>query len=103
VTLVFGAFDDKDAPQMLRALAPAVTRVILTTAPSDRARSPHELAEIAREFFPSSDVSIDADPVIAFERARVMALAADRGGVLIAGSISLLGAAMMAATQHGWS
>ncbi len=103
VTLVFGAFDDKDAAQMLRALAPAVARVILTTAPSDRARSPFELAEIARDFFPSADVSVDTEPIIAFERARVMALAADRGGVLIAGSISLLGAAMTAATEHGWS
>ena len=103
VTLVFAAFDDKDADGMLRALAPAVTRVIVTTAPSDRARSPHELAAIAKTYFANADVSTDEDPVIAFERARALALAADRGAVVIAGSISLLGVALTTASQNGWT
>ncbi|MFZ4078074.1 MAG: bifunctional folylpolyglutamate synthase/dihydrofolate synthase [Microbacteriaceae bacterium] len=103
VTLVFAAFDDKDADGMLRALSTSVTRVILTTAPSERARSPHELASIARDYFAESEVFIDVDPLIAFERARALALAADSGAVIIAGSISLLGAALTAASENGWT
>ena len=103
VTLVFAAFDDKDVDGMLRALAPAVTRIILTTAPNERARNPMELADVAREHFAHSDVSVDADPIIAFEHARARAASADRGAVVIAGSISLLGAALAAATDNGWN
>ena len=102
VTLVFAAFDDKDVDGMLRALSESVTRVIFTTAPSDRARSPHELAEVAQRYFSASDVSIDADPVVACERARVLALAAEKGAVVVAGSISLLGVALTAAQENGW-
>jgi dihydrofolate synthase/folylpolyglutamate synthase len=103
VTLVFGAFADKDAKGMLAHLAPAVTRVILTTVPSDRGRSAHDLATLASGLFDPANIVVEADPKIALESARARALAADKGAVVVAGSITLLGAALAAATENGWN
>jgi dihydrofolate synthase/folylpolyglutamate synthase len=103
VTLVFGAFADKDAKGMLTHLAPAVTRVILTTVPSDRGRSAHDLATLAKGLFDPANIVVEPDPKIALESARARALAADKGAVVVAGSITLLGAALAAATENGWN
>ena len=103
ITLVFGAFADKDAKGMLELLAPAVTRVILTTVPTDRGMAATQLASLAKDFFEPANLIVEPDPALAFENARVHALAADNGAVVIAGSITLLGAALGAATEHGWS
>ena len=103
VTLVFGVFADKDAEAMLRALSPAVSRVILTTAPSDRARSALELESLAQHFFLTEDIDVEPDPHVALRRARARAVASDNGAVLVAGSISLLGVALDTAEREGWS
>ncbi len=103
VTLVFGAFADKDAKGMLAHLAPAVTRVILTTVPSDRGRSAHDLATLASGLFDPANIVVEPDPKIALESARARALAADKGAVVVAGSITLLGAALATATENGWN
>lgn len=103
ITLVFGAFADKDAKGMLTQLAPAVTRVILTTVPSDRGRSAIELATLASGLFDETNIVVEPDPKIAFESARARALAANNGAVVIAGSITLLAAALAASTENGWN
>lgn len=102
VTLVFGAFADKDVDGMLAALAPAVRRVILTDVPSDRGMPTAQLTALARTHFAEADVLVESDPAVAFEKARVLATAVDKGAVVIAGSISLLGSAISAASQNGW-
>ncbi|CAB4560609.1 unannotated protein [freshwater metagenome] len=103
ITLVFGAFADKDATGMLELLAPAVTRVILTTVPSDRGMPAAQLASLAEGVVEAANLLVEPDPTLAFEKARVHALAADNGAVVIAGSITLLGAALATAHDNGWS
>jgi dihydrofolate synthase/folylpolyglutamate synthase len=83
-TLVFGAMKDKAAEAMLAALAPAVSRVICTTAANPRALTAGELAAIAER----TGLHADAvpDPVMA------LADACGCGGlVVVAGSIFLIG------------
>lgn len=45
MTLIFGAMQDKDAAAMLAILAPLMSRLILTRAPSPRACDPAELQQ----------------------------------------------------------
>jgi dihydrofolate synthase/folylpolyglutamate synthase len=85
VTLVFAAMKDKAAADMLRELAPAVTTLVVTTAPTARARSAAELAaEAAALGF--TPLAID-DPLQAVAAAR-----ARPEPIVVAGSIFLIGA-----------
>jgi dihydrofolate synthase/folylpolyglutamate synthase len=83
-TLVFGAMKDKAVRDMLALLAPAVRRVICTTAPTPRAMSADELASYARGL--GFDVQIVTDPFEAVEEG----CRCDRL-VVVAGSIFLIG------------
>jgi len=83
-TLVFGAMKDKAARDMLAPLAPAVRRVICTTAPTPRAMAADELAGHARSL--GFDVQIVTDPFEAVEEG----CRCDRL-VVVAGSIFLIG------------
>ena len=95
-----GILADKDAEAMLRALAPALERVVCTELPADRLRASGrpgarsrpaaELAEICSRLDLAAEIV--AEPAAALSRARE--LAAERDGVaLAAGSHYLLGAA----------
>jgi len=83
-TLVFGAMKDKAVGEMLAALAPAVRRIICTTAPSRRAMPADELAAYAQEL--GADVQTVTDPFAAVEEG----CRSDRL-VVVAGSIFLIG------------
>jgi dihydrofolate synthase/folylpolyglutamate synthase len=86
VTLVFGAYRDKDAAAMLAALAPRVRRLILTASASPRAERPEALAAQAPAGAPRAE--------IAGTPAEALALAArePRTPILcVAGSLSLVG------------
>jgi dihydrofolate synthase/folylpolyglutamate synthase len=86
-TLVFGAMRDKNIAGMLAALAPAIGRLICTTAPSPRAAPAAELAAIAAAAIPGATV---VDVVNEPEEALRSACAtAER--VVVAGSIFLIG------------
>jgi len=84
--LVFAAMRDKDAGAMLRALLPAVSRVVFTRASNPRSADPAALAAQARAIAPSLPVSAEPDVHEALAEAW---RAAPRIGV--AGSIFLLG------------
>ena len=85
VTLLFAAMKDKDVAAMLQELAPVTRALICTTAPTARALTPDELADVARAQGFAVDV-VDA-PIAAIERA----LDTPRP-VVVAGSIFLIGA-----------
>ena len=84
VTLVFAAMQDKAVGDMLTSLAPVVTSIVCTTAPTARAMSADAIAALASQIGISAR-SV-ADPVEAVTRA------CESGHlVVVAGSIFLVG------------
>ena len=85
---VLALLADKDVDGVLAALSPSFDAVVATATPSDRALSADQLlvACAARGLFGEAV----ANPVLALERARV--LAGPGGAVVVAGSLTLLGA-----------
>jgi dihydrofolate synthase / folylpolyglutamate synthase len=84
---VVSILDDKDAGEMLRALAPAVGAFVFTASSNRRALPPATLASLAAQLgAPAAEV--EPDPHRAVERAR--ALAGRDGAVLATGSIYLV-------------
>ncbi len=86
--LIFGAMRDKDWRQMCLCLAPAVSRVIVTSAQSERATTPEELHEAFASF--KIDVSIEVSRSLS----EAFALAATDSFVLVTGSLHFVGEAM---------
>lgn len=104
VTAVIAILEDKDARGILEALASSFARVIVTTAPSERARSAEDLAAIAREVFGPDNVIIEADADVAIEMARGYAAHSPQGAVLVTGSITLIGHAIERSNMtKGWT
>jgi dihydrofolate synthase/folylpolyglutamate synthase len=85
-TLVFGALEDKDVPDMLAALARSCDRIICTTPASPRALPAHDTAGVAARYFSREHVEIVSDPAAALQRA-----CAGSRRVVVAGSIFLVG------------
>ena len=84
VTLVFGVMQDKAIDEMLRALAPAASAVVCTTASSPRAVAASDLAQRAAHL--GLRVEAVEDPIAAVRRA-----CASKRTVVVAGSIFLIG------------
>jgi dihydrofolate synthase/folylpolyglutamate synthase len=104
VVLVFSALQGKDARGILAPLAPHVTRVIVTEVNSPRATSTSELARIAADVAGAANVEVIADSSAAVAKARALVADSDRGAVLVAGSIVLVGEVMAeAAATKGWT
>jgi dihydrofolate synthase/folylpolyglutamate synthase len=84
--LVFAAMRDKNADGILRALAPAVSGIVVTRATNPRSADPHALATVARSAAPGLPVEV------ADSSAEALRLAFDRAPhIVVAGSIFLLG------------
>ena len=83
--LVFAAMRDKDVESMLRALAPAVSSIIMTRASNPRATDPAELAAVARTIAPTLTIDIADEPSAALDHAW-----ARSPEIVVAGSIFLL-------------
>jgi dihydrofolate synthase/folylpolyglutamate synthase len=104
VVLVFSALQDKDAAGILGELAPHVTSVIVTTVDSPRGSSTAELARIAGDIFGAENVSVVPDSAVAVAAARARVADSERGAVLVAGSVVLVGEVMsQAAETQGWT
>ena len=104
VVLVFSALADKDAEGILREIAPHVTSVIVTTVDSPRATDVAELARIAGVVVGADNVEVIPDSAVAVAAARARVADSDRGAVLVAGSIVLVGEVMaQAAATKGWT
>ena len=87
VDLLFGVLADKDAPAILRLLAPFAGRAVLTTPASPRARPPAELAAHLCGIAPGIETIVEPDLPRALDRALGLG-----GETLVAcGSIYLLG------------
>lgn len=87
--LVFAAMRDKDVEGMLRALLPAVPRIVVTRASHSRSAEPDALAEVARAVDPSVSIVVEPSLAAALELAW-----RDAPLLLAAGSIFLLGDVM---------
>jgi dihydrofolate synthase/folylpolyglutamate synthase len=84
VTLVFGAMRDKAVSDMLTALAPIARSIVCVTAPSPRAMSAEELADLARGLGLNAEAV--PDPIEGLQRACGHGRLA-----VVAGSIFLIG------------
>ena len=84
--LVCGVMRDKDVAAIVRAVAPAVSRFVATTAPTTRALNARELQERIREVLPDAVVESREDPAAAVHETLCSATR-----VMVAGSIFLVG------------
>jgi dihydrofolate synthase/folylpolyglutamate synthase len=84
--LVCGVMRDKDVAAIVRAVAPAVSRFVATTAPTPRALNARELQERIREVLPDAVVESQEDPAAAVHETLCSATR-----VMVAGSIFLVG------------
>ncbi|MGV8883499.1 MAG: bifunctional folylpolyglutamate synthase/dihydrofolate synthase [Rhodoglobus sp.] len=102
IVVVLGVLQDKDAQGIVAALAPVATRFHVAQSQSERAVDYAELAELVSEFT-SNDSTI---PYESFEHAvqdaRVWAAEAPRRGVIVTGSITLVGEAIDLAQRDEW-
>ena len=90
--IVAGFSGDKTSAKVLKMLAPMASSFIFTKSENYRAADPDRLLEISRELELSMACSVEHDPYLAYDKARVLA---ERGGsVLVTGSIYLLGAVL---------
>ena len=102
VAIVLGVLEDKDARGIVAALAPVAEVVLVTASSSERAIAVDDLAEIVREVAPDTSVDDYDTPSEAIAAARAWAAKAPRRGVVITGSITLLGDALVLAAAEGW-
>lgn len=104
VTLVLAVLADKDAAGIVSALAGLATRIVLTTAPSERALDVATLATLVPMGEGAPEVVIEADPVVALEMARSFAASSPKGAVVVSGSITLVGLVVgLANDTQGWT
>ena len=102
LVIVFGVLADKDAHGIVDALAPLATRIHVTQSSSERAVPAGDLAERI-EAWAGEGLGIEFDSLAdAVDSAREWADAAPRRGVLVTGSITLVGEVIALATEEGW-
>jgi dihydrofolate synthase/folylpolyglutamate synthase len=87
--LVFGAFVDKDIEGMLRTLLPIAEYTIVTRSRHPRAVAPIRLADLAADIGKGAEVAVSVERAIA----RALTMVNEDKGLLITGSISLIGEA----------
>jgi dihydrofolate synthase/folylpolyglutamate synthase len=102
VVVVLGVLADKDARGIIGALATFATRFTVTASSSDRAVPVDDLAELVLEFADEEAILRFDSPGDALVEAREWASAAPRRGVVVTGSITLIGDALVIAAAEGW-
>jgi dihydrofolate synthase / folylpolyglutamate synthase len=93
LVLVAGCLDDKDVAGILRELRDAVSHVIVTTSPSPRAAPLETITAAAQEVWADRPVVVDAVADLPDALAAAEALVGDGDGILVAGSLTTVGAA----------
>jgi dihydrofolate synthase/folylpolyglutamate synthase len=102
LAVVIGVLADKDARGIIQAISPVATRFYVTQSGSDRAVDHEDLAPIVREIT-GSDATFETESVAeALVAARTWAGESERRGVLVTGSITVIGEAMTLATRERW-
>jgi dihydrofolate synthase/folylpolyglutamate synthase len=102
VVAVIGVLADKDVEGIVRALEPVVTEFVVTDAPSERAIDADSLAAIVVGIVGRDRVTVEPEFRRAMEVARDSADEAERGAVLVTGSITLVGEAIGLAEAEKW-
>jgi dihydrofolate synthase / folylpolyglutamate synthase len=92
VILVAGCLDDKDSAGILRELRDAVSHVVVTNSPSPRAAPLERILAAAEEVWRDRGVPVDAVADLDDALAVAEGLAAEGDGVLVAGSLTTVGA-----------
>lgn len=102
IAVVLGVLDDKDARSIVAALAPVTEVFLVTASSSERAVPADDLAELVSEVAPEIAVEDHESPAAAITAARAWAEKAPKRGVVITGSITLIGDALVLAESEGW-
>jgi dihydrofolate synthase/folylpolyglutamate synthase len=101
-TFVIGVLADKDAPGIFAELAPIAERFHVTHSSSPRAIGESELARIALAASHEDAVYQYGTLEHAMEQAREWASQAPKRGIVVTGSITLVGDAIQLAEREGW-
>ncbi|MFT4122332.1 MAG: Mur ligase family protein [Microbacteriaceae bacterium] len=101
LVVVVGVLVDKDAAGILAALAPIAARFVVTRSADERALSAEQLARTAGDTGVPAVVAADAAAALAL--ARAWAAEQPGRGVLVTGSITLVGDALAVARREGWA
>jgi dihydrofolate synthase/folylpolyglutamate synthase len=102
LAVVLGVLADKDAVGIIKALDPIASVYLVTQSSSDRAIPAGRLSALIAATTGRSDIEVYEDPIDALEAARAWADEADGRGVLVTGSITLIGEAIEIADDRGW-
>ncbi|MFK4729427.1 folylpolyglutamate synthase/dihydrofolate synthase family protein [Agromyces mediolanus] len=102
LVVVFGVLGDKDAVGIARELAANGAGFIVTQPDSERAQPAEPLAAAVANAVGAERVQLAPRLDDALDLARDWAAESDRRGVLVAGSIVLVGEAMAIAADRGW-
>ena len=103
LVLVVGILVDKDAHGIVDALAPLATRIHVTQSQSDRAIPAEELEGRIAEWTHNAAPCLEFDTLdAALSEAREWASDGAGRGVLVTGSITLIGEAIDLAGRQGW-
>lgn len=100
ITAIVGVLADKDDRGIIEALDPIVDRFIVTRSDSPRAVDANELAETVTAVAGPDRVRIEPDLAVALAEARDEAGPND--AILVTGSITLVGQAMLIAREQNW-
>ena len=102
LVVVVGILTDKDAAGIIRALAPVASRFIVTQSDSERAVRHTDLTAIVAAEAGAERTTDAASLDEALAEARAWASEGDRRGVLVTGSITLIGEVIAQAEREGW-
>ncbi|KQQ26950.1 dihydrofolate synthase [Frondihabitans sp. Leaf304] len=101
VVAVLAILSDKDAGGIIRALAPVVEQFVITQSDSERAIDADTLAQIAVGIVGPDRVTVETNVVSALSIARDLADETEKGGVVVTGSITLVGEVMSLTLEAG--
>ena len=102
LVFVLGVLGDKDATGIVRALAPTGARFVVTQSESDRAIAAGVLAASVASIVGPERVDVVERLDDALDEARDWATRGEKRGVVVTGSITLVGDAMAIADDRGW-
>lgn len=103
LVFVFGVLGDKDASGIAAVLADTGASFVVTQPESDRAQPAEALAATVASITGPERVQLAPRLDDALDLAREWASESDRRGIVVAGSIVLVGEAMTIAADRGWA
>ncbi len=101
VTAIVGVLDDKDVRGIIEALDPVVDRFIVSSSGTVRSLGADDLAETVASIAGADRVQVERDLAVAIAAAR--AEAGPNDAVLVTGSVTMAGQAMLIAAEQNWA